>query len=338
MTATIHDVARRAGVSISTVSRVLNGSSPVNDDKRALVLEAVKALDYAPNPAALSLLGKRTGGIGVLLPFVTGEFFSELLSGLDEAAQDAGRFLVVSTSHCRTEEFRRAARALDKRVDALIVAAPETESISAASILSTGVPVAFLNTRPDDALEADVFNFDNYGGVRDLTGHLQNEGHRRIAYVRGPAEAWDAQERVRGYRDAMDHADLEATEIDGGYSREAGHAAAAHLLAMSPRPTAVIGANDYCALGLMSALHQANVAVPGEISVCGFDGLPSTGYTVPALTTVHVPIREIGARAVRRVVSRINERADPEPYRHEVAPVTVVVRDSTTPADAEALT
>ncbi|MFN3598098.1 MAG: LacI family DNA-binding transcriptional regulator, partial [Rubricoccaceae bacterium] len=115
MSVTIRDVAREAGVSISTVSRVLNGTSPVREDKRALVLRVAETLGYSPNPAALSLLSKQTGGLGVLLPFVSGEFFSELLSGLDEAAQEDNRFLVISTSHRRSADFKRAAQAFNKR-------------------------------------------------------------------------------------------------------------------------------------------------------------------------------------------------------------------------------
>ena len=327
MPTTIHDVARRAGVSISTVSRVLNDTSPVAVDKRRLVIEAVDALGYAPNPAARSLLSKQTGGLGALLPFVNGEFFSELLSGMDEEAQAHGRFLVVSTSHRRSAEFRNAARALDKRVNGLVVMAPEIDAAGAASILRTDVPVVFLNTQAGDDIPADVLNFDNYAGAHALTEHLLKAGHRRIAYVLGPASAWDAQERARGYRQAMAEAGAEAVEFDGGYTREAGYAAARAVLAATPRPTAVVASNDYCALGIVSALHEAGVAVPEEVSVCGFDGLPSTRYAVPPLTTVHVPIREIGIQAIRRLVARLGD----ETSRHDVVPVEVVHRQSTAP-------
>lgn len=331
MPTTIHDVARRAGVSISTVSRVLNGTSPVQEAKRRLVLEAVAALGYTPNPAARSLLGKRTGGVGVLLPFVNGEFFSELLSGLDEAAQDHERFLVVSTSHRRPAEFRRAGQALDKRVDGFIVMAPEIDAAGAASVLRTDAPVVFLNTRTGADLAADVFNFDNYAGARALMRHLLEAGHRRFALIHGPSSAWDAQERARGWHDALAGTGAEAVEIEGDYTREAGYAAARDVLEATPRPTAVVAANDYCALGVVSALHEAGVSVPAEMAVCGFDGLPSTLYAFPPLTTAQVPIREIGSRAVRHLVSRLDGRADDAPYQHEVVPVDLVARASTAP-------
>lgn len=330
MSTTIHDVARLAGVSVSTVSRVMNDSSPVHEDKRRLVLEAAETLGYSPNPAARSLLGKRAGGLGVLLPFVSGEFFSALLSGLDEAAQDNGLFLVVSTSHRKPDEFRKAMHVLNKRVDGLVVMAPELDTDGAASILRTETPTVFINTYAE-GLAADVINFDNYGGARSLTQHLIEQGHQRIALVKGPTQAKDAHERTRGYRDAMVGAGLPAAglEFDGGYTREAGFAATEALLSADPRPTAVVAANDYCALGVMSALHQAGIAVPEEMAVCGFDGLASTSYTVPSLTTVHVPIREIGYQAITRLVTRLNAEADDTEYRPDVVPVTLLVRNST---------
>lgn len=336
MPVTIHDVARRSGVSISTVSRVLNGTAPVRDDKRRLVLEAADALGYAPNPAARSLLGKRTGGLGVLLPFVIGEFFSELLTGLDEVAQDHDRFLVVSTSHRRPDDFKRAAQALDRRVDGLIVMAPEIDAAGVAAILQTDAPVVFLNTRADGGLPADVLNFDNYGGSYALTEHLLAAGHRRVALLHGPPEAWDARERARGYRDAMAAAGLgtEGLEFDAGFSREAGYAAAETALAACPDLTAMVAANDDCAQGVMSRLHEAGVAVPDEVAVCGFDGLPSSPFAIPPLTTAHVPIRDLGERAIRRLLARIEGTAPAAPEQIE-APVEVVVRASTAPAGSE---
>ena len=333
MSANIRDVAHLAGVSVSTVSRVMNDSSPVHEDKRRRVLEAAETLGYTPNPAARSLLGKRTGGLGVLLPFVSGEFFSALLSGLDEAAQDNGFFLVVSTSHRKPAEFRKAVQALNKRVDGLVVMAPELNPEDTASILKTEMPVVFINTYAE-GLAADVINFDNHEGARVLTSHLVEQGHRRIALVRGPAQAKDARERVEGYRVAMSDAGLSTVglEFEGGYSREDGYTAAQTILSTDPRPTAVVAANDYCALGVMSALHQAGVAVPEEVAVCGFDGLASASYTVPPLTTVRVPIHEIGYQAIHRLASRLNAEADDAPHRSEVVPVELVVRNSTDPA------
>jgi LacI family transcriptional regulator len=335
---TIRDVARRAGVSISTVSRVLNDTCPVQKDKRRLVLDAAQALGYTPNPAALSLLNKKTGGLGVLLPFVNGEFFSELLSGLDQAAQDNNLFLVVSTSHRRPVEFQKAMRVLDKRVDGLIVMAPELDAAGTASILKTKMPVVLINTYAE-GLNVDVYNFNNLEGARDLTRHLLGLGHRRIGLIMGPTLSGDAQQRAEGYRLAMAEAgvaDTSSLEVQGGFTREAGYAAAEAIAQMNPRPTAIVAANDYCAMGAISALHTLGIVVPDEIAVGGFDGLSSSQYSFPPLTTVRVPIREIGYRAVERLVSRLGDDGEARIEQYEV-PVNLLVRESTAPlADQDA--
>ena len=326
MTVTIRDVARRAGVSISTVSRVLNDTAAVREDKREAVLEAAAALGYVPNPAARSLHGKDTGAIGVLLPFVNGEFFSELLSGLDEAAQAHGRFLLISTSHRKTDEFEKAIRVLDRRVDGLVVMAPEVDAAGTRAILKTDTPVVMINTYTA-GLEADVFNFDNHAGTRMLTQHLLAAGHRRIAHIHGPDASHDATERARGYRDAMAEAGLDAHIVPGGFTREAGYAAAEQIAGAPDRPTALVAANDYCAMGAMSALRAHGVAVPDDIAVVGFDGLASGQYTVPPLTTARVPIGEIGYRAVSQLVARLAGDGA-EPIREHLVPVELVVRAS----------
>nr|AWJ66340.1 transcriptional regulator, LacI family [uncultured bacterium] len=330
MAITIRDVARRAGVSIATVSRALNNSGAVSEDARAAVEQAAEDLGYRPNPAARTLHGKTTGGLGVLLPFVSGEFFSELLNGLDEAAQDVGRFIVVSTSHRRPEEFNAAMHAMEKRVDGLVVMAPQIGAQGAASVLTSEGPVLFINTFIND-VAADVLNFDNYGGAFALTQHFLDTGHRRIALIKGAAGAWDAEERVRGYRAAMAEAGLADTaslEFQGEFTQGAGYAAAERILAVTPRPTAILAANDYCAAGALSALNNAGVAVPQEMAVAGFDGVTSAQYMLPPLTTVRVPIREIGRRAIQLLIDRL-EKEDGEAPIQETVPVELVIRGST---------
>ena len=331
MSATIRDVARQAGVSISTVSRVLNGTSPVHESKRQAVVAAAEALGYVPNPAARSLLGKRTGAVGALLPFVRGEFFSELLGGLDEAAQALEMVLVVSTSHRQPSEFRRAVQALDKRVDGLVVMAPQIAAASASSLLR-GDPVVFVNTDVE-GVAADAFNFDNVGGARQLTEHLVGLGHERVALAAGPAEAGDARDRARGYREAMGRAGLPTLEVAAGYAREDGAAAARALFGADPRPTALVAANDVAAMGALAELREMGLRVPEDVSVVGFDGTPMSAHSIPALTTVKVPIREIGAQAVHRLAGRIDGTYGGPPER-VVSPVELVVRRSTAPPAA----
>lgn len=328
MVVTIRDVAERAGVSISTVSRVLNNICAVKEDKRLKVLEAAEALGYTPNPAARSLLGKKTGGIGVVLPFVSAEFFSEFLTGLDQEAQGAGYFLVVSTSHRHSDEFESAMQAMRQRVDGMIVMAPELADADAEVVTKARGAVVFVNTYVTGE-RVSVVNFDNYGGSRALTEHLLELGHRRIAIIKGPASARDAIERVRGYRDAMFGAGisrLEGLEIEGEYTQEAGYRAAQDILSSEELPTAIVAANDYCAIGALRALSEAGVRVPEQIAVAGFDGITSSQFARPALTTVQVPIREIGRKAVRTLVNLVDGLDEPE---HSVVPVELLIRAST---------
>ena len=333
---TIRDVARRAGVSTSTVSRVLNDTCPVQEEKRQLVLEASETLGYTPNPAARSLLGKKTGGLGVLLPFVGAEFFSEFLTGLDQAAQENEFFLVVSTSHRHLDEFNAAMQAMNKRVDGLIIMAPELNAQDAESISKAEGPIVFVNTYMDQH-PFDVINFDNYGGAYTLTRHLLALGHRRIALIKGPVNARDAQERARGYRAAMAEEgliDTAALEFEGEFTHDAGYAATKMIVRTPSRPTAIVAANDYCAAGAMHALHEAGIAMPDEMAVAGFDGIVSSQYALPPLTSVRVPMREIGFQAVSRLVDRVRGNEVAEAPQQHIVPVELVVRQSTGPPSA----
>lgn len=339
MNATIRDVARRAGVSISTVSRVLNDTAPVSEEKRTLVFEAAAELGYAPNPAALSLLSKQTGGIGVLLPFVSGEFFSELLHSLDTTAQEHGYFLLISTSHRHRDEFRTAMRVLAKRIDGLVVMAPELQPEDAQALAAATEPVVFVNTHAD-ALPFDAVNFDNQGGAYALASHLLDLGHRRIAAIRGPHDARDAEQRIHGMREAIRDAGLPASAlhvVPGEYTQEAGYQAAKELLAQDVTFTALACANDYCAFGAIRALHEAGLRVPEDRSVVGFDELPSTRFSQPPLTTARVPVSDIGRRAINLLLDRLSDDDSISERQRIVLPVELVIRGSTAvPARSQA--
>jgi LacI family transcriptional regulator len=329
MAVTIRDVARRAGVSISTVSRVLNNTCAVNEQKRQQVLEAAQVLGYSPNPAARSLLGKRTGGLGVLLPFVGAEFFSDFLTGLDEAAQANDFFLMISTSHRHADEFQAAIQAMEKRVDGMIVMAPDLNGDVQMVPRGAG-PLVFVNTYVDDD-SFNVINFDNFGGSYEITKHLLESGHRDIAIIKGPAGARDARERVRGYESALAEFGVEQTparQYQGEYTQEAGYLATQEILSSAdPLPTAIVCANDYCAMGALRALNEAGKSVPTEVAIAGFDGITSGQYTQPSLTSVQVPMYAIGARAVERLIQLIEGRDD-TPLQETVA-VEMVIRRST---------
>jgi len=326
---TIRDVARKAGVSVATVSRVFNDSGPVNVETRNRIREVARELRYAPNSAARSLSARRTGTLGVLLPDLHGEFFSEVIRGVDLAVQRHGYHLLLSSSHNDRAEVAAALRVMHGRVDGIILMSPAVDADTLVAELPASLPVVLLNCAVRDE-RFDSLDIDNAGGARAMTEHLLACGHRRIAVVCGPARNHDANERLRGYREALRAAGVEpreAWELPGDFSEAAGHRSAASLLALDPRPTALFAANDAMAIGAMSALREAGLRVPDDVAVTGFDDVPISRYVTPPLTTVRVAISEFGARAADVLVAAL---AGDGTHRrgHDVLPTALVVRGS----------
>jgi LacI family transcriptional regulator len=323
---TIKDVARMAGVSVATVSRVYNGSERVRDATRLRVRAVAEELGYSPHGAARSLITSRTHTIGVLLPDIYGEFFSEVIRGIDQAAQQAGYHLLVSSA---LDDLESALRSMRGRVDGLIVMSPAIDAGASRRSLPSGFPVVMLNCPPNDAAY-DSLGIANFEGAYAMVRHLGTQGHRRIAIIRGAEQNFDAAERLRGYRAAVRALGLDtslALELPGDFSEAAGHAAARTILNASRRPTAVFAANDGMAIGALSAFREAGLEVPGDIAVTGFDDIPMARYVEPALTSVHVDISALGARATEWLLRALTDPSDRE-LRREMLPTTLVVRRS----------
>lgn len=330
--ASIKAVARLAGVSVATVSRVLNDSGPVKEETRRRILEVVESLGYVPHGAARSLTTNQTDTLGVLLPDIYGEFFSELIRGIDSAARRQGYHVLVSGSHEDREEVQAVLRALRGRVDGLILMTPTADMLEALrSVPPVSLPTVLLNC-PPGGLPFDSINVDNHGGAMAMVRHLAGLGHRRIAFIQGPPENHDARERRRGYRDAVRELGLAMSpslELPGDFSEEAGCRAGERLLEREPRPDAVFAANDAMAIGCLHALRQAGVRVPEEMAVAGFDDVPIARFMSPPLTSVGVPIAELGALALERLLDSVRQRGAAERSpRHEELPPVLVVRGS----------
>lgn len=332
MGVTIRDVAERAKVSISTVSRVLNDTCKVREDKRLRVLSAAEDLGYTPNPAAQSLHSRKTGSIGILLPFVSGDFYAELLNGIDSAAQEEGRMLLISTSHNSEEELAAALKGMYRRVDGILVMAPVLTSNKVLETAPRDIPLVFLNTRTEGS-DIPLISFDNYGGMRQMTEHLIQKGHTSIGFITGTDEAFDAMERFRGYREALHLAGIPIKEdliSNGEFTQEAGYKSATYLLSLPEPPTAIMASNDVAAIGVLSAVRDAGLRVPDDIAVTGFDDIPSSAYTFPPLTTVHIPISELGRRSVRLLGATIEgENVANGRILSEKLPVELRLRGST---------
>lgn len=321
---TIRDVAAKAGVSVATVSRVFNQKGPIREDTIRRVMDVASAMQYVPHAGARSLSTRSTRTLGVLLPDLHGEFFSEVIRGVDVAARQRGYHILVSGSHSDAEEMSAMLRALRGRVDGLIVMSPDLGLGSISRALAPDTPVALLNCA---ASGRRTIRIDNYNGAHAMTDHLLALGHRRIAFITGPERNADAAERRRGYREAVEAGNAEAIEIAGDFIEDSGHRAVPRILAMSPRPTAIFAANDAMAIGALRALREARVRVPEDLSLAGFDDVPIARYLTPPLTTVRVEIAEMGRRAVDYLVNTLETGSDGS-RKHDLIAATLVVRES----------
>lgn len=327
--ATIKDVAREAGVSVATVSRVFNDSGRVNIDTGHRVRVVAERLRFWPNGVARSLITNRTHAIGVLLPDLHGEFFSEVIRGIDLAARREGLHVLVSSSHSDTHELVAALRTMRGRIDGLIIMAPEPESVPAIRAGAWDCPVVLLGPG-GETHDFDTVALANFDGAYAVVRHLQRFGHRRIATIAGPAGNRDAQQRLEGYRAAMREAGVHHTrtlEMRGDFTERSGYQGVEALLKLSPRPTALFVANDVMAVGVLGALRDADLRVPRDMAVVGFDDIAIARHLTPPLTTVHVDAYQLGERALQRLLSR--GRGKPAPsHSHEVLPTWLVVRVS----------
>ena len=328
MAVTIKDVAREAKVSVATVSRALNGSASVTEATRRRVLGVAARLRYVPHGAARSLVTRRTQTIGALLPDLFGEFFSELIRGIDLAARARGLHLLVSSSHGDAAEAAAALRAMQGRVDGLLIMSPHVDAGFLREHLSSTLPAVLMNTAVEGAA-CSTLNIDNYGGAFAMTQHLLARGHRRLAFIAGPGGNFDASERLKGFNDALAEAGgkLQAQILDGDFSEESGYRAGRRMLATAKRPDAVFAANDMMAVGCLFALTEAGLRVPDDIALAGFDDIPIARFVTPPLSTVRVSIADLGQGALEQLVAQM-EAQDPAPQSVLTLGCEIVVRAS----------
>jgi LacI family transcriptional regulator len=310
MSVTIREVASRAGVSIATVSRVFNNSDPVDEGTRQRVKKAATELRYIPNVLGRSLSMRRTDSIGLLLPDLFGEFFSEVIRGCDQTAQKNHYQLLVSSSHNNRNQIEAALRMMRGRVDALVIMSPHIDAETLTENLPRTLPVLLLDCRVESN-GFDSLNIDNEQGAAAMTNHLISHGHRRIAIIKGTEGNVDAAERLRGYSTAMREAGIppdERLQVAGEFTEASGYDAARALLAVVPRPTAIFASNDSMAIGALSALRDHGMQIPGDMALAGFDDVPIGSYLSPALSSVHVGINNLGIKAIETVLHAVRNK------------------------------
>ena len=330
---TLADVAARASVDRSVVSRVLTGDSrlSIRDSTRTRVLQAVADLKYRPNAIARSLRQGRTGILGMLIPDFENPVYPAIIKGAESAAGELGLALLTASACDEGFGARRYAEIITQgRVDGLVLAGiSETEEI-ASSLTRAGVPWLMLNRRPESARRYVVY--DDVGAAALAVNHLLAQGHTRIAHVAGPSRGSCAAQRRAGYEDTLRAAGVEASDgliVAADNTEEAGAGAMERLLAAIEPPTAVFAANVVHAIGALHAAERAGVRVPNELSIVAIHDFRVAAFTHPPLTTVSMPSSELGRRAVQLL-----EQSKPDEVIEEVVtgPMELVVRSSTAPA------
>jgi LacI family transcriptional regulator len=327
--ATIRDVARRAQLSVATVSRALNGFDNVSTQARERVSEAVRELGYVPHAGARSLSLARTNAIGVVLPDLHGEFFSEIVRGMDREASRRGYLLLLSNLHRSPDQAALALHAMHGRVDGLIVMAPHLTGEDIVGALPAGLPSILINTR-DGGRSRPAIHLDNAAGVRAVVDHFADLRRARLVHIAGPEGNIDAEERACAFQGACQARGLSFEIVRGDFEEGSGERAVEQLLAAGRGFDAVFAANDNMAIGALQALRSAGVAVPAEVVVAGFDDIPLAQHL--GLTTVRVRIAELGERAITRLLASIGSGSGGGEELH--APELVV--RATTDADARA--
>jgi len=308
--ATIRDVAKKAGVSVATVSHVINGTRKVAPETEARVRRAMEALGYQPNAIAQSLRKRTTYAIGILVSDITNPFFATLVRGAEDAALEAGYSVIMCNSDEDPQKEDMYIRALwRRRIDGMLIA-PTRDGTSPAlqELVRRKLPFVFVD-RKAKGIEADAVLSDNIGGAYLATKHLIERGHKRIGIVLGIPGATTTEERLLGYRQALEETGLPFTEdlvVWGGYRMEGGRKACAQLLSLSDPPTAIFSTNNLMTVGVLQELSHRSIKIPEEVAVVGFDDLEWAEIVYPPLTVVAQRPYEIGYQAFKILLRRLN--------------------------------
>jgi LacI family transcriptional regulator len=324
--ASLADISKRAGTSVATASRVLNGSThPVSDATRARVLQAAADLGYAPSALAQALVTRSSRIIGVIVNDIVDPYFAEIARGVEDVAGRMGYLVMVCNADHRVEAEIQYVRALrEYHAEGLVFAGSGAEAAPANADLAVqveaartrGARVVALARRDLPAVHVGV---DNTAVAYDVTDYLISLGHRRIAFVDGPAELYTSAERRAGFGAALTAAGLaDELRVDGGFDFESGLGAGRRLLSLRPLPDAVVAANDEAAIGVLTAFRHAGVDVPGDVSVAGIDDTRPARFV--ELTTVNLPLYDLGAVAARRILAGPDEEPGDVVLPHRLVP------------------
>lgn len=336
-TTTIEDVARAAGVSAMTVSRVINGRRNVRDSTRTAVLEAIDVLNYSPNVAARSLAAGESMHIGLLYANPSAAYLSQFLVGALEGARKTGAHLVLEacTSESASDQAETTREFLKSGLDAVILPPPLSDSMAVhAEVAAAGMPTVTVATGlpPNHRLNVRI---DDFEAAREMTEYLLKFGHRRIGFILGHPNITASAERFRGFAAALAEHGLDPDDapVEQGYfTYRSGLAAAERLIARNDRPTAIFASNDDMAAAAVNIAHRAGLDVPADLSVVGFDDTALATTVWPELTTIRQPVAEMAEAAIELLVSAFRREGDDPPSETErVLGHQLIVRDSAGP-------
>ncbi|MGP4042904.1 LacI family DNA-binding transcriptional regulator [Streptomyces sp. 2A115] len=312
--ATMVDVARSAGVSVATVSHVLNDTRPVRPATRQAVLDAIDELGYTPNTLARSLVTSRTRSIGLAVSAISNPYFTEILQGVEAGALERGYSLLIADPHDEPEHERKIVQLLhERRVDGMIVAPSATPHDLIGYLARHDVPTVILDRLVDGGL-APGFTFDqvcaeNIEPVKRLVTHLAELGHKRIGLVAGLPGLSTTSERISGYRHGLAYAGLAYDErlvVPGNSEAAAAERATDALLSLPAPPTALVTANNAMTIGALRAMRERGLSVPGDLALCCFDDFSWADLFSPRLTAISQPSKDIGTQAVRLLLDRLD--------------------------------
>lgn len=328
---TIFDVAREAGVSYSTVSRVVNNFPRVNPETRARVQATMEKLGYVANLQARSLAGGRSGMLGLLVYDLESSYMTELVRGVDAEVSALDYDLMLATTHQRRQKestyVTRLARGL---VDGLLIVLPRSLDAYLKELQTLQVPYVLIDYAATSTPQHHAVSATNFQGMQTGVEHLLALGHRRIGFITGRLETDSARTRLAGYKAALNayHIPIDPTLIgEGDFLEDTGYICGQQLLDLGTPPTAIVASSDTSAFGVIRAITERGLRVPDDISVMGFDDLPEASYMYPPLTTVRQPVREMGRVATRLLVEAI--MTPTMTPRQVLLPTELVVRHST---------
>ena len=320
----IRTVAAAAGVSVATVSRVMNKLPSVDAQLSRRVWEAVHQLGYVPNTQARALVSGRSKLLGVIISDITNPFFPELIQGFEDKAIDVGyETLIGSTNHDLQRMHHCVQRMLERQVEGVAVMTFGLEEPLLERLSSEGIPMVFVDVAPRKK-NVSIIHVEYEQGIRQAVQHLAALGHRRMGYITGPPRLHSAQARLKAFLTATERIGIRVPElciVHGDHTAEGGSRGMEHLLSLKQRPTAVMCSNDVSALGAMRAIARAGLSIPADISLIGFDDIKIAEYVLPPLTTIRMPGRDLAASAVYAL---LNPGSSPKQVE-----TTLVVRQTT---------